>query len=158
MINPLEYVKDSYRNIKYGLRNFWFWKEVIWNDRWFDFVYMLQIMEKKFEQMEKGWDNAHYLDSEVEQAEFKRVRELLTLLINDNFLQVAQEDMDKKYGKLELNLDDSDDTPLFLRGGTFETPEQKQDWKISMEVAAHEKRKTEMELFRLLKNYKKWWD
>ena len=34
-------------NIKHGLKNFWIWRKIIWNDRPWDHSYFLKMLEKK---------------------------------------------------------------------------------------------------------------
>jgi len=155
---PYNIIEDFLRDLKYGIKNFWFYRKVIYNDRWFDHSYMLILMEKKLEQMDKGWDHAHYLNSEVQQKEMQEARILLKKLITDDFLEDAQKDMDEKYGKLEINEDESNETLLFLRGGKLETPEQEVDWRESLKVATNAKNRAERELFKLLSKFNYWWD
>lgn len=44
-------IKDTLRNIKYGLQNFWKYKGLIWNDRDWDWVYLYRMMEFKLLEM-----------------------------------------------------------------------------------------------------------
>lgn len=44
-------ITDTLRNVKYGLRNFWKWKRVIYVDRDWDWAFLYRIMAFKLENM-----------------------------------------------------------------------------------------------------------
>jgi len=76
-------LSEEFDKFKAGVKNIIFYFDVIWNDRWFDYVFLLKIVERKFENMERNWDKAIYENSEIQKAEFKEIRELLNLIIED---------------------------------------------------------------------------
>lgn len=45
-------ISTAWYNLKYGLQNLWRWHRVIWEDRDWDYMYLLIVMKKKIEQME----------------------------------------------------------------------------------------------------------
>jgi len=156
--SPFSWISDLYRDVKYGLKNLWFYRKIIWNDRWFDHSYLLRMMEIKLQNMSQNWDKSIYVDWEKDKATIDEALILLNLLIEDQFLEKAMNLMNEKYGKLEMNLDDNS-TVLFTRGGRPETPEERDDWKICHEFAEEEKKKTQDKFFKLFaENYEKWWD
>ena len=153
------YIRDLYRDIEQGIKNFWFYKSVIWNDRWYDHYFLMELLNKKLENMENNWDNSHYVDADKDKDKIAEAKSLLSELVKDNFLDEAMKPMDKEYGELELNLDDSDNTALFLRGGKEETPEQEEDWKKYYADSQKRKEEVKEEFFKIFKdNYEKWWD
>ena len=155
MINP----KDIYRDVTQGIKNFWFYRKVIWNDRWWDHYFFLEMQEKKLENMSINWKHSHYVDFEAEQATIDRALELTRKLKEDNYLENAMGFMDVKYGELELNEDDSDATSLFLRGGKEPSPEEEEDWLKAHKQMGRDKQLDRKELFELIeKNYERWWD
>jgi len=156
---PFTYINDVYRDIKYGIKNFWYYRKVIYNDRWYDHFFLLEMMEVKLRNMVDNWDKAHYANSEVEKLQMEKAISLLKQLKDDNFLDIQMKLMDERYGELELNLDDSDNTALFTRNGKVETPEQEEDWKICYTWAEEEKQRTKDKFFKLFaENFEKWWD
>lgn len=64
----IEYFLDNkiysvYYNIKNGIKNFWNYKSVIWNDRWYDHSYIIAVIKFKLQQNINQWDKAHYVGS-----------------------------------------------------------------------------------------------
>ena len=68
------FIFDYFYNIKHGIKNFWKYKSVIWNDRWYDYQYIFSLLEFKLKDTIKNWDNAHYVGSEFTK---KRMQVLL---------------------------------------------------------------------------------
>lgn len=70
----LKKINDFFRNLKYGLRNFWVWSKLIYNDRDWDFVYLYQIIELKLLRMAQlhrkygVCENAVQVAEELEEA------------------------------------------------------------------------------------------
>jgi len=156
--SPFVWINDLYRDVKCGLKNFWFYKEVVWSDRWFDHSYLLRVLERKLQQMSQNWDKSIYVDWEEDKANIDETLRLLNLLIEDEFLENAMVLMDEEYGKLEMDLDDNSHV-LFTRGKKLETSEERDDWKICHEFAADEKKTIQDKFFKLFaENYEKWWD
>ena len=58
------FIFDILYNIKNGIKNFWNYKSVIWNDRWYDYSYIFKLLEFKLKDTIKNWDKAHYVGSE----------------------------------------------------------------------------------------------
>ena len=55
------FIFDILYNIKYGIKNFWKYRNVIWNDRWYDYQYIFFILEFKLRDTIENWDKAHYI-------------------------------------------------------------------------------------------------
>lgn len=55
---------NVFYNIKNGLKNLWTYKSVIWNDRWYDYDYIMKILLFKLKYNIENWDKAHYVGSE----------------------------------------------------------------------------------------------
>ena len=80
------FIFDYFYNIKHGIKNFWKYKSVIWNDRWYDYQYIFSLLEFKLKDTIKNWDNAHYVGSEFTkkrmQVLLNRIEEYQTNLEN----------------------------------------------------------------------------
>ena len=66
-----------------GIKNFWYFRKVIWNFRWYDYGFTLDVFQRVFENLDENWENSHYLDSKEEHEKikkiiqkFKRIKEL----------------------------------------------------------------------------------
>lgn len=55
---------NVFYKIKNGLKNLWTYKSVIWNDRWYDYDYIMKILLFKLKYNIENWDKAHYVGSE----------------------------------------------------------------------------------------------
>jgi hypothetical protein len=51
-----------YKDIKYGLNNYWKYRKIIWRDRWYDHDFILDLIQFKLDDMEKHWGvDTHYV-------------------------------------------------------------------------------------------------
>ena len=57
------FIFDILHNIQNGIKNFWTYRKVIWNDRWYDYQPIFNILEFKLKDTIKNWDKAHYVGS-----------------------------------------------------------------------------------------------
>jgi hypothetical protein len=77
------------RVVKNGFKNYWYYRKVIWNDRWWDYGFLHVLLRHKLNQMAKGWENAHYCGSEYDK---EYLHELVELLDN---IDILEDDIDK---------------------------------------------------------------
>ncbi len=91
---------NVFYNIKNGLKNLWTYKSVIWNDRWYDYDYIMKILLFKLKYNIENWDKAHYVGSEFTKKRmivcYNRLEEYNTNLENLQELLFT-----KKISKLE---------------------------------------------------------
>jgi len=71
------------RDFIQGIKNFWYFRKVIWNFRWYDYSFTLDVFQKVFENLDDSWEKSHYLGSEEEHEKiksiiqkFKKIKEL----------------------------------------------------------------------------------
>lgn len=67
----------DYSSIKQGIKNFWKYRKVIWNDRWYDYGFMTDLLEVKLKDMRDNWKYSHYVDSEKEQEVLNKLCDLI---------------------------------------------------------------------------------
>ncbi len=66
-----------YRNVVNGVSNLIKYWEIIWNDRWFDYSFLLELLLFKLKDMQKHWGvDTHYVNDKVD-------REIIDKLIED---------------------------------------------------------------------------
>ena len=70
-------ITEPWNNFKRGLRNWWSWKKVIWEDRWYSNEYIDSILLHKLKTMDEKWSGAHYVGSEVDHKEIRKLIRLL---------------------------------------------------------------------------------
>lgn len=94
------FIFDIIYNIKNGIKNFWNYRKVIWNDRWYDYQYIFFIIEFKLKDTIKNWDRAHYVGAHFTklrmQVLLNRIEEYQTNLENLQELYYT-----KKISKIE---------------------------------------------------------
>ncbi len=77
----IEYFFDNltskFRNIKKGTGNLIKYFPLIWNDRWWDSMFLHDMLRFKLNDMQKEWKNAHYVGSEYEEKLLKELVEIL---------------------------------------------------------------------------------
>lgn len=145
---------DLFRNIKYGIKNFWKYKSIIWYDRDWDYCFLLELVQFKLEQMSElqyKYGNSVYADKIGD--ELKRTAGLIKLLKNGNFFK-NHDELDKKYGEFIF----SEKTFKRENEHLFSEEEYSRDFKNALEEDAKDLKFIERKLFKLLKNYKTWWD
>lgn len=81
LLNTLKY---KYYNIKISCKNLFNWFNIIWNDREYDYLFMLKIEKKKIEQMIKFYSNDYY-GKDTTLKELKFANHLLDLIINEKY-------------------------------------------------------------------------
>lgn len=65
-----------FRSTRTGLLNFWKWRKIIYNDRWYDYEFLLDVMEFKLVDMEKNWVvNTHHVGDEKTKLSLQEIIE-----------------------------------------------------------------------------------
>lgn len=102
------FIFDVYYNIKNGIKNFWKYRNIIWNDRWYDYQYIFSIIEFKLKDTIKNWDNAHYIGSHFTKLRMQiilnRIEEYQANLDNLHELLYKKKISRKEYTELKDEL------------------------------------------------------
>lgn len=114
------FIFDILYNIKYGIKNFWKYRNIIWKDRWYDYQYIFCILEFKLKDTIKNWGSAHYVGSEFTrkrmQVLLNRIEEYRTNLENleellyqkkisrEEYLQLKDKLLNKTWKSLGRNI------------------------------------------------------
>ncbi len=85
-------IKEAPRNIKRGVKSLIYWLPIIWQSNWWDFGYLLDLMEHQIKRMRNNWDDAHYVDSEKEKKQMEDTLKLLDQF-NDSYLDFEMEQL-----------------------------------------------------------------
>jgi len=76
-------IRIAWRDLLQGVQNLWIWFPVIWKDRYWDHYFLMVLMHKKLELMEKGiLKNAIHVNYQRDAFQIKRCRLLLKRLID----------------------------------------------------------------------------
>lgn len=102
------FIFDILYNIKHGIKNFWKYRKVIWKDRWYDYSYILKLLEFKLKDTIENWDNTHYVGSEFTklrmQVILNRIEEYTVNLENLGDLLYHKKISREEYNRLKNNL------------------------------------------------------
>ncbi len=89
---------DGYYSFIQGIKNLWKYKSLIWNDRWYDYSFLHNMLRFKLNDMEKSWAGAHYIGSSHEQEMLKELVEILDRIDNtDEFTEDDFNNIDSLY-------------------------------------------------------------
>jgi hypothetical protein len=105
------FFKNIYYDIKYifnGIISIIKWIPIIYEDRWWDHYFFFRILEFKLKIVEDSFLKlSHHLGSEKEAKKMKICRILCKRINDDNYYENISEDHDKKWGKLDLKFEDT---------------------------------------------------
>jgi hypothetical protein len=148
----LDRIRSFWTNIKYGVKNFWRYRKVIWNDRDWDYAFLLYLVEFKTKAMSDTIRKYGMSVSSEEIAdELAEVSQLLGRLANDDF----EKHIDEHYKKWDKDKD-------FCFDDIYTTKEKGKEYIESLKLAwkndAQDRKLAEKRLFKLLTRYRNWWD
>ena len=105
----VEFISRS--KIYRGLKNFWLWFKVIWEDRQWDYNFIIILLHRKFELMEahyKGNNICSYVGEETDLENIVKVKDALKRLEEDNYWDETKdfkEEMECKQTDLDIVCD-----------------------------------------------------
>jgi hypothetical protein len=148
----LDQIRSFWINIKYGVKNLWRYRKVIWNDRDWDYAFLLYLVEFKTKAMSDTIRKYGMSVSSEEIAdELAEVSQLLGRLANDDFEKHADEHYKKWHDEKGFQFED-----------IFKPDPKSEEYLASLKVAwkndAQDRRLAEKKLFKLLTRYRNWWD
>lgn len=104
------YVSSPLRSLKQGTANLKMYRSLIWNDRWWDYSFFMQLIEFKLKRMEEHWGkDTHYIGDQDEKDTLKKLIEDLEWLNNDEheFTKDYEDEYKKRsrsfFGRLDRN-------------------------------------------------------
>ena len=79
-------IKELPKDLKRGIKSFWYWRKIIWYNNWWDSGYLLILMKHQIELMEKNWvkNTIHMGDSKIK-MQMQEVLRALDALIEDRY-------------------------------------------------------------------------
>ncbi len=101
------WVYYPYRNVINGIDNFVKYRSIIWNDRWWDHDFLLNLMLFKLKDMEEHWGkDTHYVGDQDDKEILKKLVEDLEWMIEaDEFNEGYTEEYKKRsksfFGRLD---------------------------------------------------------
>jgi len=100
-MNVFEKARDVFYDVKYGIGNLIYWLPIVWKDRWFDWIFMVRILEHKMRRMakmtkERGWQEC----SPEKAAQMLVCADLCKRIRDDEYRQYELAQHKKHWGDL----------------------------------------------------------
>jgi hypothetical protein len=103
-------ILSGLRNFRTGIYNLIKYRSIIWNDRWWDYSFMLEILLFKLKDMESNWGaNTHYVNDLEDKDTLKKMIVDLEWMLNEEYsLEDGYSEKYKKvstrfFGRLDRN-------------------------------------------------------
>lgn len=146
-----------------NLRNLARWIPILWDDRDWDYYYLLKVLRAKIGFMHKSMPYWLRMDAGEVSIEMLRVMELLDNCLTQKHEEGAYTLHTHLYGRSEWEFFDIEGKENFKRleitYPDAESDELAQEELRRLSLAAHERHSADLkELFELLKGLERWWD
>ena len=136
-------MKQFFKDIRTGIYNFWFFRKVIWDFRWWDYTFNLELFSKSLKLTSKMiQEKGTHEDSTKKVFEINRVIELIDKVQSADFIEQAEReigheiDTDRKFekipGKNSYRMIKSRNHNAVLERKVFELSDklEKENWEL----------------------------
>lgn len=107
-----EDITHPFYKLKYGIENLIVYFKVIWNDRDWDHVFFLKLMDKKLERMEKHIrEQDRHVNSQEEADNIHKTRLALGRMLRDDYHDIVFGPHYKKWGQPDFRFERMEDRP-----------------------------------------------
>jgi len=87
---------DFFRyDLPQGIKNFWYYRKVIWRHRWYDYGFADDVVRRLYEDRSENWHKSHYVGFEKDALQLDIIVELFKRLEDAEFLTVEDDPEDK---------------------------------------------------------------
>lgn len=145
-------------NVKNGIRNLWKWRSVVWNDRPWDYVYIFKALRFKLDETQRCIDGT-FVGADEEAAKIRSLIEAIDRILEDDYVKEEYEEMDRKYGKLEMIFNDDNTITTTRTNLKEENKETERKETIALAELEAERRQQDINfVFDTMKNdIQRWW-
>ena len=145
-------------NVKNGLRNLWKWRSVVWNDRPWDYVYIFKALRFKLDETQRCIDGT-FVGADEEAAKIRSLIEAIDRILEDDYVKEEYEEMDRKYGKLEMIFNDDNTITTTRKNLKEEDRETERQETLTLAELEAERRQDDINfVFDTMKNdIQRWW-
>lgn len=160
------YIQIPYYNVKWGIKNFWKWKGVIWKDRNYDYHYLLNVMRFKIQDMLNEYNRVNrYIGQEKDKQSLQTCLYLLNRLVDQNYGENVFYFHDRKWGEIKVDWEETDNSDMLTlvtdRDNIVTEEDKEKERKEFLRLIKHEnylERQDIEYLFKLMsKHVRKWW-
>lgn len=144
-------------NLKNGLRNLWKWRSVVWNDRPWDYVYILHALRFKLDETQRCIDGS-FVGSDEEAAKIRSIMEALDRIIEDDYVSEESKAMDEKYGELSMSFKDDHTVEIKRENLKDEDKEAERQDTIALAILEGDRQQRDIDfVFDAMKDIQRWW-
>lgn len=145
-------------NVKNGLRNFWKWRKVVWNDRPWDYVYIFKALRFKLDETQRCIDGT-FVGADEEAAKIRSLIDAIDRILEDDYVKEEYEEMDRKYGKLEMIFNDDNTITTTRKNLKEEDKETERKETLTLAELEAERRQQDINfVFDTMKDdIQRWW-
>ena len=145
-------------NVKNGLRNLWKWRSVVWNDRPWDYVYIFKALRFKLDETQRCIDGT-FVGADEEAAKIRSLIEAIDRILEDDYVKEEYEEMDRKYGKLEMIFHEDNTITTTRKNLKEEDRETERQETLTLAELEAERRQQDINfVFDTMKNdIQRWW-
>ena len=151
-------LSSFFYNVKNGFRNIWKWRSVVWNDRPWDYVFILKALRFKLDETQKCIDGS-FVGSEEEAKKIRSLVEALDRIVEDDYVSEEYKAMDEKYGKLEMIF--NDDNTITTTRKNLKEEDRETERQETLALAELEAKRRQQDInfvFDTMKNdIQRWW-
>lgn len=164
------YCRDLIRPLKqpfWFAQTIWVYKDLLWNDRDWDFYYLLAFMERKLRRMaDEAKNHGYHVGSDRNARRMLIASELCRRIKEDDYEAAGMARLTEIFGEIQMKTRPTDNSLteelLFHRPKAINEADQKRERSASMRVwrSAEQRKKNEMEYLGLLFNkyLLGWWE
>ena len=119
-------IRYPFNVVKTGIKNLWIWFPVIWRDRWWDHMYLHNMLKFKLQTMVDNWDDSHYIGSEKDKEYLQELVDLLNTIeeLNDfddfQSFEMNDKEIDRCYQEFGRKLFDIQEVEKYNEKGEVE--------------------------------------
>lgn len=78
-----------------GIKNFWFFRKVVWRYRWYDYSFTDAVVEQAYKGMSENWHKNHYVGGDKDEKELKIIVALFDRMKDTSTLTAEGDEEDK---------------------------------------------------------------
>lgn len=116
-------------DIPHFFKNIWRFRKVLWNFRWWDYRYIIETLYTSVSIMEKNFtEQGHEIESSRNKktAKMRRSLEIMKHILDDNYIDIAEEKLGEKLPDHPWEFKDAEDHPGCVELVDNYTPEEKE--------------------------------
>lgn len=158
-------IEASYYNIKYGLKNLIKYFKLVWNDRDWDYQYMLEFLSFKAKNMSKLHKNYGISLSSDDISKDLEYFSYLCNMLSKKHTPFA-DSIYRKFGEVELNRGNKDSNGLIeiifthknIKNGKYTQEQFDKEFQIAIQKDEKLHNRYNRQFLKYISKYEEWWD